>query len=765
MPPQSSNGNLLPQPFQVGVYGALQIYEGGGSGFVAPFGQPPFTWSVSSGSLPSGLSLQPGTTTANVFISGTPVAAGCSNFTLQITDSLGATAQLPYFVAVVPATLKVQGPNNFNGQGGVSYPPTPLIASGGQPPYSWIPNPFASYCTSGEAVDSYDLPPGLSLNAPQNWYAVISGVPAAEDWNNIIGNCSSYNLSLQVSDSQSPYPALGKSPLASINGNFQGNGPSFCTPEGNAVLPGGVSLGANAFLNGTYAFLLRGFNGNGPVAIAGSIQMDGQGNIVGGEEDVTRSSGSQSLTIKPTAAGSQSSYTVGGLANNGCMVLTDSTGTTSTYAFTLASCSNNFTTSTGEIQSFALGCGVNTSGSSPAPGGYYTTGHVVEFDSSGSHLSGILRMQTTSSFSGGLSGMYAFGLGGWDAASGHYAVAGSMQASAGALSSAAADIDDAGTLASALTGGSGTVGSVDAMYGRGAATLTLGQATYDLALYVVDAHEAIVVTTDQLSPAQPILSGEAIGTTGPFGAASLQNSHMFQISGVAGSGPDVSIGTLNFDGINSVTGNVYEDQAGTLGNAAISGGYSVDPNTGRLAFLEGQNQTLGAHAFVGYVIPPANGTTAATCAKPASCVTGFLVGTDSTAQDGTLEFQTSGITPPPPFYNAFVLGDFAFGAQESLNQSSTSSEGFIEAAPSPSSSNNSGTLTRGSRDTSFGDCWLGVCRNLIPDEQLGSGSYTIKTDGSGTFGGETVSVTNGRVIFYLDESPLNLYPSVVVADQ
>ncbi len=762
MVPVTGQSGLQPQPFQVNAFGSLQIYEGGGQGI--PFGEPPFTWKLSSGSLPNGISIQPGPTTASIFLSGTPVSPGCTTFSLQVTDSQGVAATLPYFAAVVPSAIKVQAPNNFFGYGGGAYPPTALVASGGTPPYSWIPNPFVTPCNFGtELGGQADLPPGLSLSFPQNSVAMISGAPNPDDATP--GNCGSYGLSLQVSDSQSPYPALGKPSVGNISVTSPSL-PTLCSTEGTAQLPG-LSLPADAYLQGTYAFMLRGFDANGPVAIAGSVQMDGNGNITSGEEDATRSNGTQHLTIQPTGSGSQSAYTVGNRANNGCMILTDSNGTTSTFAFTLGSCSNNFTTSTGVIQPSVLACGINSSqGVATGPAGLYRSGRMVEFDNSGNHLSGILRMQDPSSFTSGLNGLYAFGLSGWDSTNSHYAVAGSTQASAGSFSSAAADIDDAGTLSTALTGGSGTLSAFDSTSGRSAATITVGTVSFGLAVYVVDAHEAILVTTDQLGASHPILSGEAVGTAGPFSAASLHNSHIFHIGGTANGHPDVSIGILNFDGIGLISGTVFENQAGTLGTTSVSANYSVDATTGRTLFTAGQlNQTLGSHAFIGYIVPPSANMTRADCAKPASCVTGFLVGTDSSAQDGMMEFQTPVLPPPPPFFNAFVLGDFTFGTQENLNSLSTSSAGFVSAGAISSASNNTGVLSTGSRDTGFGDCWQGACRNLVPDEQLGSGAYTINTNGSGTFGGETVSVTNGRAIFYLDESPLNLYPSVMVAEQ
>ena len=71
-------------------------------------GTPPYTWSIASGSLPPGLSLN---ATTGV-VSGVPTTTGVSNFTAQATDSLSATGtaglaisvELPT-VAVLPSTF------------------------------------------------------------------------------------------------------------------------------------------------------------------------------------------------------------------------------------------------------------------------------------------------------------------------------------------------------------------------------------------------------------------------------------------------------------------------------------------------------------------------------------------------------------------------------------------------------------------------------------------------------------------------------------
>jgi len=754
-----------PQLFVVNTFNSILMYDGGAQTTPpVPFGQPPFTWTVSAGTLPSGLSLSPGTSSSSVVLSGTPVSAGCTAFTLQITDALGEVGTGQFFVVVVPSPISFRITNTVvNSYVGETYQTTPIEALNGVPPYTWAP---AFSNGSPLLTPPEDLPPGLQLTFPQNSTAVLSGEPTASGLVN--GVATSYPIYLQANDSQSPYPAVGiPTNLPAITAN-PAPAPTLCAREGtvSASAYGGTSgnVAANAFLKGNYAFMLHGFDANGPVAIAGSIQADGTGKITAGEEDVTRSGGSQTVTVTPAS----SSYIVGAENNRGCMTLADSSGNTSTFAFTLGSCSNNYALSTGVLGPDQSACGVMVNNGANVPAGLYTTGRMVEFDGNGTRVTGFLRMQDTSSFSGSLSGTYAFGLSGWDSTGKHYAAAGSMSAASGAFSAVAADLNDGGTLASTLTGGSGTVASVDSN-GRAAGTITVGSASFSLALYLISRNEAMVATTDLLSATHPIASGEAIATAGPFSAASLQNTHMFHLGGVSGASPDVSIGDITFDGISAFNGTDFENQASTLGKTTPSGLYTVDSNTGRTTFNASGTSLNFDHPFVAYILPPSASLTKANCAVPASCVTGFLVGTDSTAQDGIMEFQTSLTAPPPPFNNQYILGDYAFGVDEALDNLTATAEGFATATAN-SGSLTAGSLSPGLQDYSYGDpnyCLQSNCTLLVPEEEF-AGSYTVNTDGTGTFGGyngETVSVTNGRTVFYVDESPLNLHPSVVVAEQ
>src|ERR1039457_6315365 len=79
----------------------------------ATAGTTPYRWSISSGSLPAGLSLNANTGA----ITGTPTVAGTSNFTVRVTDANNLTASQPLSIvvaAVITALSPVFGPVGTN---------------------------------------------------------------------------------------------------------------------------------------------------------------------------------------------------------------------------------------------------------------------------------------------------------------------------------------------------------------------------------------------------------------------------------------------------------------------------------------------------------------------------------------------------------------------------------------------------------------------------------------------------------------------------
>jgi len=59
-----------------------------------------YTWSVTNGALPDGLTLDKHTG----FINGIPTAAGTFNFTVQIADEMGTTASQSFTISIAAAS-------------------------------------------------------------------------------------------------------------------------------------------------------------------------------------------------------------------------------------------------------------------------------------------------------------------------------------------------------------------------------------------------------------------------------------------------------------------------------------------------------------------------------------------------------------------------------------------------------------------------------------------------------------------------------------
>lgn len=230
--------STLPDGITSNVYsGPVNIFGGFGA----------LTASISGGSLPAGLSIDP---TTGV-ISGTPTVPGDYTFTVQVKDSFTppAVATQVYNLHVA-SPLLITPPSGADGVVNVPYALT-LTATGGTGNQSWT-------------LVSGSLPPGLSLSAA----GVISGTPTQI---NLAGN----TLTLQAQDSGSPAQiasvtltiriasalaittAPGALPDAIIgvpySFAFQSNGGitpiSWTLASGQ--FPSGLTLNANGTLSGT----------------------------------------------------------------------------------------------------------------------------------------------------------------------------------------------------------------------------------------------------------------------------------------------------------------------------------------------------------------------------------------------------------------------------------------------------------------------------------------------------------------------------------
>ena len=200
-------------------------------------GAPPYTWMVSSGSLPPGLTLGAGSGA----ITGTPTGGGIFPFTVQVTDTQNNTVSQPLSITVSAGVLMVTPTQLPNGTQGVGYAAA-LGAAGGVPPYTW-------------SITSGSLPAGLTFNSSSD---LISGTPTD------IGTSS---FTAQVTDAllQSASAPLQITITAPVN---------------------------NGALNGNYAFSISGFQNSSPFFMVGSLVADGNGNITSGVLDLNTGSGS-----------------------------------------------------------------------------------------------------------------------------------------------------------------------------------------------------------------------------------------------------------------------------------------------------------------------------------------------------------------------------------------------------------------------------------------------------------------------------------------
>ena len=152
-------------------------------------GVGPYTWTVTSGSLPAGLTLD-----ASGNLSGEPLATGTFSFTVQATDS--AVPMPAMATGAVSVVIDAAGPLEISATTlspateGTFYS-APLVSSGGIAPLSW-------------SISSGALPPGLTLELFGDT-AYVYGTPTVT---------GAYTFSVQVTDSASPTPTVSTLPLS-----------------------------------------------------------------------------------------------------------------------------------------------------------------------------------------------------------------------------------------------------------------------------------------------------------------------------------------------------------------------------------------------------------------------------------------------------------------------------------------------------------------------------------------------------------------------
>ncbi len=285
-------------------------------------GTSTYTYAVTSGALPAGLTLSSSGT-----ISGTPTAGGNFNVAITATDSSTGTGPFTgtanYTLSVAAPTISV-APNSIPGaQGGVPYSQT-ITAGGGTSTYSF-------------AIASGALPAGLSLSSA----GVIAGTPTAG---------GTFNVTITATDSSTgagPYtgsktyslfvdaPIVTFTPAAlpdaaigsAYNQTISGAGGT--APYGTFIisagaLPAGIALSSSGVLSGTpIAAGTFGFT------ISAKDNSTGTGPFTGSQ--------AYSLNVAPPAIAVSPAALPSGLAGTAYSQLITSSGGTATYSYAVTS--------------------------------------------------------------------------------------------------------------------------------------------------------------------------------------------------------------------------------------------------------------------------------------------------------------------------------------------------------------------------------------------------------------------------------------------
>jgi hypothetical protein len=490
---------------------ANQPYNGS---LTATGGDAPFTWAITAGTLPQGLTLNSSTGQ----ITGTPTTGGTVSFTVQAIDSahppqvkqqainFQTNSRLSVVTNTVPDLVA-----------GLLYN-TQLTTQGGAGPVTWN-------------VSAGALPTGVNLDANTG---ILSGTVGL--------SATGGNVTVQATDSSTP-PQTATSVLAL-----------------NVTAPGVK----NNLLSGSYAMLFNGFDAGGPVAMAGTIAANGV-TITSGTLDANRSSGVTSLAI------TSGSFTINA-DGRGTLALTTSAG------------SQNFRVA------------IDASGNLM---------RLVSFDTAGATVirgSGFFKKQTSAAFSNSaIKPTFAFGLSGSTSTGVRSAVVGNVvYNNSGVITSGLVDSNTAGTV---LTSQSVANTSTLSIAGTGRGTVTLNAGTLSpihAVVYVISADELVAIRTDALNSTTALLSGELLSQSGaPYSNANSMPPLSTSIAHVQGQGTtpntsSVAVGAVLPTGALQTTAGTFDAvKNGTVTSTLLAtGSYNISASGRGTITLAGNTFTI-----------------------------------------------------------------------------------------------------------------------------------------------------------------------------
>lgn len=652
-------------------------------------GVTPYTWSISSGSLPNGLMLNGNT------ISGQPTASGTFNFTATVMDAEGGTANSALSIVVNPAAPLMVTTTSSNlpaGTVNTAYANTQLNASGGIQPYSW----------AWVAASGSQIPPGLSISTG----GLITGTPTL---------AGTFNIVATVTDSATPTANTANANL-SITVNAAVVDP--CASAGT---------GGEALLNGQYVFVLKGFDNGSPqqpALVGGVLKFNGSGGITSGTIDTNLNTGFDTANGGNPLSVTSGTYKIGtsGSADQqrACMSITTSAGTQHYRA------------------------SLNGAGS---------LGHMVGFDTAGPYVTGELKKQSAS-IPTTLSGNFAFGVssaqnttacdnaticggkfgavGVFDLASGGSVTGGEVDFSHGDgantfLDGTAFTGGPAGFPASPVSINSGGSYSINATTGRGTFTFTpqgTGNNAVNNVIYVVSSTDVLIMAMDP-SASNTTYAGEMLQQSGSLTPSGTYVGGTSRLGSTSGdSRADLLRVALSGGNITSIA--TYQNDSGTptvqTGNNV--GTYTINSTTGRLLLaITGNN-----HAPVIYLVSPNEA---------------FQLGSNPEVESGFFQSQTS--TAAPSGVAAFGTIDPATSNVSEQDGLATFSSGNVNVTQDSNTLNQQQTGKTQSQTFSVDGTGLGTVPSGCAPATSGSCQFLFYVISSGSavgidYGGQSPAV-------------------------
>jgi hypothetical protein len=511
-------------------------------------GVAPYTWTVVSGTLPTGLTLSTGG-----LLSGTPTRAGTYSFVIQVSDAepTPQTAQKSYTISIA-SQLSITTSTLANGSIRNAYSAT-LQSIGGTTPVTWT-------------LATGALPAGLTLSTA----GVIGGTPSA------VGTST---FTVQAADSGSPQQVVTQSlsitivlstlaiattslPQATVGSPYSttltssgGNPPvTWSLAAGSGALPAGLSLSTAGVISGTPT----GTAGTSPIVVQAT--------------DATPASVTQSLSITVVALTPLSITTTTLPAGN------IGTAYSQTIAATGGALPYTWSLASGALpQGLSLSSAGVLSGTPLNAGSFTFTVQVKDSESTPVTASRqfTLTIGTTLAIGANnamLSGSYAFLLQGFNvgstsgAAYGTAAIGSLTLNGSGGVTGTEYTNTPTGTQSAVTVSGTYTLGAS----GKGLMVLTAGATTTVFTIVAANPAAAIAQSFylgefDNATGATGAANASGVArlqTTAAFSAATLNGTFAFGLSGESPCsscvtpaplyGPVVAVGTFTANGVATV---------------------------------------------------------------------------------------------------------------------------------------------------------------------------------------------------------------------